>query len=89
MVPVQIEDVPPGYEHLWEIVRTDADECAIKLAHINPGQIVNATILMDEVPIAMPDFRCPMANVLIKEIKPVEMATILRKLRTCYFRVLV
>ncbi|MCT4556536.1 MAG: hypothetical protein N4A61_00605 [Pelagimonas sp.] len=76
IIPVQIEDIEPGYEDLWEIERTDADECAIRLAHINPGQVVKATILMDEVPTEMPHFRCPLPNVVVKEVNPVDMTKV-------------
>lgn len=76
IIPVQIEDIEPGYEDLWEIERTDADECAIRLAHINPGQVVKATILMDEVPAEMPHFRCPLPNVVVKEVNPVDMTKV-------------
>ncbi|WP_170547137.1 hypothetical protein [Ruegeria arenilitoris] len=76
IIPVQIEDIEPGYEDLWEIERTDADECEIRLAHINPGQVVKATILMDEVPAEMPHFRCPLPNVVVKEVNPVDMTKV-------------
>ena len=76
IIPVQIAAFEPGYEALWEIERTDADECAIRLAHINPGQVVKATILMDEVPTEMPHFRCTLPNVVVKEVNPVDMTKV-------------
>lgn len=74
IIPVQVEDTPPGYEDLWEIERVDADECKIRLAHINPRQTVRATFLMDEVPAEMPHFRCPLPNLIIKKVEPAELA---------------
>ena len=74
IIPVQVEDPPPGYEDLWEIERSDAGQCKIHLAHINPGQIVKATFLMDEIPIEMPHFRCPLPNLIVKRVDPVDFA---------------
>lgn len=42
IIPGYIEDIEPGYENLWSLVRTDAESCAIRLEHINPGQVVKA-----------------------------------------------
>lgn len=74
IIPVQVEDPPPGYEDLWEIERADADECKIRLNHINPGQVAKATFLMDEIPMEMPHFRCPLPNLIVKKVEPVEFA---------------
>lgn len=76
IIPVQVEDAPPGYEDLWKIERVDADICEIRLAHINPGQTAKATFLMDETPTEMPHFRCPLPNLTVKKVEPAEFAKI-------------
>jgi hypothetical protein len=73
VIPGYFEDLPPGYEELWSIERTDAESCAIKLAHINPGQSARARLLMDELPRTVPIFKCPMAGLILREGGPVEV----------------
>lgn len=41
-IPGYIEDIPDGYDYLWKLVRTDAESCAIKIDHLNPGQVLKA-----------------------------------------------
>ena len=69
VIPIYIEDAPPGYEDLWKLERTDAEQCAIHLEHINPGQVVRARFFLDEVPKQMPIFKCPMKDVKVSLIK--------------------
>jgi hypothetical protein len=73
VIPIYIEDAPPGYEDLWKLERTDADQCAVQLDHINPGQVVRARFFLDEVPKQMPVFKCPMKDVKVTEIKSLEV----------------
>lgn len=73
VIPIYIEDVPAGYENLWELRRTDAEQCSVRLEHINPGQIVKARFLLDEIPSKPPVFKCPMKDVVVKEIKSVDV----------------
>jgi hypothetical protein len=73
VIPIYIEDTPPGYEDLWELKRTDAEQCAIHLEHINPGQVVKARFFLDEVPKQMPVFKCPMKDVKVTEVKSLEV----------------
>ncbi|MEK4045917.1 hypothetical protein NSU18_19990 [Paenibacillus sp. FSL H8-0048] len=68
VIPGYIEDIPPGYEYLWELERTDAEECTIHLAHINPGQVVKARFFLDEFPKEKPLFKCPMKDLVIREV---------------------
>jgi hypothetical protein len=75
VIPGYFEDLPPGYEDLWSIERTDAESCAITLTHINPGQTARARMLMDELPNNIPIFKCPMAGLALRrggslEVKP-------------------
>jgi hypothetical protein len=63
LIPGYFIDVPAGYEPLWDIDRTDAEECTIRFAHINPGQVANVRLLMDEMPSGAPRVSCPMPNV--------------------------
>jgi hypothetical protein len=76
IIPVQIEDPPAGYEDLWDIRRSDADECEVIVDHINPGQVLKATFLMDEIPKQMPCFRCAQPDLLVKELRPSELAKV-------------
>ena len=73
VIPIYIEDVPVGYEDLWTLRRTDAEQCSIVLSHINPGQVVKARFLLDEIPPQSPVFKCPMKDVVVKEIRSVEV----------------
>ena len=68
IIPGYIEDIEPGYEDLWSLERTNAESCAIKLAHINPAQVVKARFFLDEFPTEMPIFKCPMENLKIRKV---------------------
>lgn len=80
VIPIYIEDVPPGYEDLWTLERTDAEQCAVRLEHINPGQIVKARFFLDEVPNHMPVFKCPMKNLSVSPMTSVEIGPITKAL---------
>lgn len=73
VIPIYIEDAPPGYEVLWKLERTDAEQCAIHLDHINPGQVVKARFFLDEVPNQMPVFKCPMKDVKVTAVKSLDV----------------
>jgi hypothetical protein len=68
IIPGYIEDIPPGYEKIWELERTDAESCAIHLEHINPGQVVKARFFLDELPKFPPVFKSPMKDLEIREV---------------------
>lgn len=69
VLPGYIEGVEPGYDEIWELERTDAESCAIKVKHINPKQIIKARFLLDEFPDVEPIFKCPMPGLkLIKKV---------------------
>lgn len=63
LIPGYFVDVPAGYTSLWDIERTEAEECTIKFRHINPKQVARVQLLMDEVPEGEPRVSCPMPNV--------------------------
>lgn len=63
LLPGHFVDIPAGYLMLWDIERTDAQECTIKFRHINPKQTAKVRLLMDEMPKGDPLFACPMPNV--------------------------
>lgn len=63
LIPGHFVDVPAGYYMLWDIERTDAEECTIKMQHINPKQVARVRLLMDEMPKGEPLISCPMPNV--------------------------
>jgi hypothetical protein len=63
LIPGYFVEIPAGYQMLWSIERTDAEECIIKFKHINPKQIARARFLMDEIPKGEPQIVCPMPNV--------------------------
>jgi hypothetical protein len=63
LIPGHFVDVPAGYLMLWDIERTDAEECTIKFKHINPKQVARIRLLMDEMPKGEPRVSCPMPNV--------------------------
>lgn len=74
VIPGYFETPPPGYEDLWSLERTDAESCAIRLAHINPGQTARARLLMDELPAELPIVSCPMAGLQLKEQGTVQIS---------------
>lgn len=76
VIPIYIENVPPGYEDLWTLERTDAEQCAIRLEHINPGQIVRARFFLDEAPTQMPVFKCAMKDVTVTAMTSVKVGPI-------------
>lgn len=76
IIPIYIEDAPPGYEDLWELERTDAEQCVIHLDHINPGQVVKARFFLDEVPKQMPVFKCPMKDLKVERIDSLDVGPI-------------
>lgn len=63
LIPGHFVDIPAGYLMLWDIERTDAEECTIRFKHINPKQVARIRLLMDEMPNGEPRIACPMANV--------------------------
>ena len=63
LIPGYFVDIPAGYLMLWDIERTDAEECTIKFKHINPKQVARVRLLMDEMPKGEPRISCPMPNV--------------------------
>ncbi|WP_166486346.1 hypothetical protein [Cereibacter sphaeroides] len=63
LIPGHFVDVPAGYQSLWNIERTDAEECTITFKHINPRQTAKVRLLMDEMPGGEPRIACPMPNV--------------------------
>lgn len=76
VIPLYIEDMPPGYEGIWNLERTDSDSCAIKLEHINPRQIVKARFLLDELPTKMPEFKCPMKDLETRKLTTYNAETV-------------
>ena len=63
LIPGYFVDVPPGYSDLWDVERSDAEECTLHFKHINPKQVARLRLLMDEIPHLEPNFSCPMPNV--------------------------
>lgn len=63
LIPGHFVDLPAGYLLLWDIERTDAEECTVKFQHINPRQTAKMRFLMDEMPQGEPKLACPMPNV--------------------------
>ncbi|MHB1656041.1 MAG: hypothetical protein ACYCSZ_06755 [Burkholderiales bacterium] len=76
IIPAYLEDVPPGYDDLWEIVREDGETCRIEVDHINPGQIVKARFLMDNMPPGEPTFACAVPDLRVRLIADIEISSI-------------
>ena len=79
IIPAYLEDVPDGYNWHWEIEREDGETCLINAEHINPGQIIKARFLMDQMPPEEPMFICPMADLKIKRTSDVEVSAFATK----------
>jgi len=61
---------------LWDIDRTDAEECTIRFKHINPKQVANIRLLMDERPDGEPRISCPMPNVECTKAGPAKLGVL-------------
>lgn len=80
IIPAYIDDIPDGYDEHWDFEREDGETCLIKANHINPGQILKARFLMDQLPSSEPVLTCPMANVKIHRTENIELSPIANKI---------
>jgi len=80
IIPAYLEDVPDGYDWHWEIEREDGETCLIKASHINPGQVIKARFLMDQMPPDSPMFSCAMSGLDVKQVSDIEVSPIATKL---------
>lgn len=69
ITPVEIDDIPDGYEKMWDIGILNSNECYIKLEHINPKQHIVAKFYIDGTPDNVVQFCCPMEDVEIIRIE--------------------
>lgn len=76
VIPIYIEDVPPGYEDIWTLDRTDAEQCAVRLEHINPGQVVKARFFLDKIPAQIPIFKCAMKDVSVTAMSSAKLGPV-------------
>jgi len=76
LIPGHFVDIPAGYSSLWDIERTDAEECTIFFKHINPGQKASILLLMDGSPTGLPRISCPMPNVEFNQANLVKLGII-------------
>lgn len=76
LIPGYFVDVPAGYQMLWDIDRTDAEECTLRLKHINPKQVASVRLLMDEMPNGEPRVSCPMPNVECTKANPATLGIV-------------
>lgn len=76
LIPGYFVNVPAGYLMLWDIDRTDAEECTIRFKHINPKQVANIRLLMDERPDGEPRISCPMPNVECTKAGPAKLGVL-------------
>jgi hypothetical protein len=79
IIPAYFEDVPDGYDYHWSVEREDGETCRIKADHINPGQIIKARFLMDNLPPEEPMFTCAMPDLNIKRASDVEVSLVAAK----------
>ena len=84
IIPGYFEDVPSGYEELWQFSKTEHNSCNICLKHINQKQIVKARFFLDNLPHQKIIFECPMENVYIQEVA--YNNTILHKNTNAFFK---
>lgn len=85
IIPAYLEDVPPGYDGLWEIVREDGETCSINVDHINPGQTIKARFLMDAMPPGEPKFACAMPDLQIRRIADLQVSPIAIRLLDAFY----
>lgn len=79
IIPAYIDDMPSGYDEHWDFEREDGETCLIKVNHINPGQVIKARFLMDQVPSGEPVFTCPMPNLKVSRTSNIEISPIASK----------
>jgi hypothetical protein len=65
LIPGYFLEIPDGYSLLWDIERSDAEECTVRFEHINPKQVARIRLLMDEPPRREPKVSCAMPNVTL------------------------
>lgn len=80
IIPAYNDDIPAGYDQHWNFEREDGETCLIKVSHINPGQVIKARFLMDQLPSSEPVFTCPMANVKVTRTSSIELSPVASKL---------
>ncbi|WP_194757490.1 hypothetical protein [Aliidiomarina indica] len=80
IIPAYIDDIPDGYDTFWEFEREDGETCLIKANHINPGQVLKARFLMDQMPSGEPIFTCPMPNLKLRRSNNIEISPLANKL---------
>jgi hypothetical protein len=85
IIPAYIEDIPDGYDSLWEIIREDGETCLIQADHINPGQVIKAKFLMDVMPPQEPVFSCPVPDLKIKRISELTVSPIATTLLETFY----
>lgn len=76
IIPAYLEDVPPGYDSLWQFEREDGETCLIIADHINPGQTIKARFLMDTMPPREPEFSCAVPDLQIKRIADIKVSPV-------------
>lgn len=68
IIPGYFEDIPSGYEELWNFNKIEPNSCNIQLNHINPKQVVKTRFFLDNLPQKKIIFECPMQNVQTQEV---------------------
>lgn len=76
IIPAYLEDVPSGYDALWQIEREDGETCLIVAEHINPGQTIKARFLMDNMPPGEPNFSCAVPDLKIRRIADIQVSPV-------------
>ena len=80
IIPAYIDDIPNGYDTFWDFEREDGETCLIQANHINPGQVLKARFLMDQMPSGEPVFTCPMPNLKVRRTNNIEISPLANKL---------
>jgi len=80
VIPGYFEDIPGGYDDVWEIESDSQRGCKLLLQHINPGQIAHARFYINKQPQKEFRFECPMPDLrLEKNIRSVSKKAIINK----------
>lgn len=81
IIPGYFEDIPAGYEKLWNMKKENANSCIMLLEHINPKQVVKARFFLDRFPTKELVFECATPDLVVQKISNTIESNVEKKLQ--------